>query len=522
MTRRLAALVVTSAVLAATGCVATEGPTPDKAGGTTRILTLASIDAVGGNGMSYGPQEFIDGLERESGGRLTAEVDLTTFGGNEADTEMRLVEAIAEGRVDGGWPSTRAFAGAGITGLEVVEAPLTITSYSAAAELVESPTADALLTRLDGTGVVGLGLAVGPLRRPMAADAPLLEPDDWSGLAIRSYASPVQDATIRALGATPVHVTYTWPEEVRAGRLHGLEFDVAQYRLNGMTTEAGRITGNVVLWPKVLVLSLSEQTWEALTDEQRGWVEAAAEHAVTASVEGRYDEDRVVQELCRAGATVHIAGDEQLDALADAVAPVLASLSTDPLLADLQRIGANHDPDILDAARCRPKVTYSKVAPSELTVPDTPSSLPDGTYRVEIDIEDIRASGLGPPAYSSTGIWTLTVSGTEYAIDCAPLRNPTGIDCAHAEELPDDFDYNPREVGVITGDDDVAYFHHDKATEAGLTDCDPQIAGGPLSCFPSSTNRVSWSLDGDELTFSDLVADEPALYYIVEPWRRIG
>ena len=84
------------------------------------------------------------------------------------------MRAIASGEVDGGWPATRAFARGGVPGLEVVEAPLTITSYAAQKALVSGPVAAKLLARLDGSGVAGLGLTVGPLRRPFAANAPLL------------------------------------------------------------------------------------------------------------------------------------------------------------------------------------------------------------------------------------------------------------------------------------------------------------------------------------------------------------
>ena len=108
-----------------------------------------------------------------SGGLI--KVDMTLgFDDGAADAETKLVQAIASGDVDGGWPSTRAFANAGIRGLEAVEAPLTISSYAASKALVSGPVARDLLAQLDGSGIKGLALAVGPLRRPFAAQAPLL------------------------------------------------------------------------------------------------------------------------------------------------------------------------------------------------------------------------------------------------------------------------------------------------------------------------------------------------------------
>ena len=55
---------------------------------------------------------------------------------------------------------------------------------------------------------------------------------------------------------------------------------------SGLTTEAGFVTANVVLWPKVFVLSMSQERFDTLTDEQRAWVTDAAELATQASVDG--------------------------------------------------------------------------------------------------------------------------------------------------------------------------------------------------------------------------------------------
>ena len=152
------------------------------------------------------------------------QVELTeAFHEGDADAESRLIEAIAAGDIDGGWPSTPGFANAGIRGLEAIEAPMLITSFDAGRELVTSPAADLALEQLDGSGVVGLGLAVLDLRRPFAVDAPLLEPADWDGIRFRSYNSPVQADTISALGGEPVDLSFSWVDEVNAGRLDGAE-----------------------------------------------------------------------------------------------------------------------------------------------------------------------------------------------------------------------------------------------------------------------------------------------------------
>ena len=223
--------------------------------------------------------------------------------------------------MDGGWPATRAFARAGVPGLEVVEAPLTIASYAAQKALVSGPVAGKLLARLDGSGVVGLGLTVGPLRRPFAAGQPLLAPEDWKGMTFRVFNSPVQADAVRALGATPADLSISFIDQIKEGTLRGAEFDIAQYERNGNGPEAGNVTANVVLWPKVFVLALSQKRFDALTPQQQAWVREAAAQAVKASVDAPYEEATAARTLCARGARFHDATPGQVQGLRSQVPP---------------------------------------------------------------------------------------------------------------------------------------------------------------------------------------------------------
>jgi TRAP-type C4-dicarboxylate transport system substrate-binding protein len=324
--RRVAARAVIAIVILAmtAACQTTQGS--DKTGGDTVVLTLATFeDEPNANGQNHGPEAFVEHLGKVSQGRLKVELK-TEYGDGAADAESKVVRAIATSEVDGGWPSTRAFARAGIPGLEVVEAPLTIASYAAEKALVSGPVAGKLLARLDGSGVVGLGLTVGPLRRPFAANAPLLGPEDWKGVSFRVFNSPVQADAVRALGATPADLSFSFIDQIKDGTLRAAEFDIAQYEHNGLATEAGNVTANVVLWPKVFVLALSEKRFRALTLQQQGWVREAATQAVKASVDATYDETTVARTLCDKGARFHDATPGQLQGLRTRLRPVLDKL----------------------------------------------------------------------------------------------------------------------------------------------------------------------------------------------------
>ena len=260
--RHRSAGVIAGVALLAMGGPGLAGRVADKTGSETVTLHLATIDGeVNPSGMFNAQQVFLDSLESVSDGQL--QVDVTTnYGDGAADAESKLVESIASGALDGGWPATRAFADAGIDGLQAVEAPMTITNYAAEKELVSSSTAETVLAQLDGSGVVGLGLSVGPLRRPFAAEAPLLAPADWRGARFRVFNSPVQTDVVTALGGEPANLGFGWTDQLDAGELRGGEFDIGQYSASGLTTEAGFVTSNVVLWPKVFVLSMSQERFD--------------------------------------------------------------------------------------------------------------------------------------------------------------------------------------------------------------------------------------------------------------------
>lgn len=491
----------------------------DKAGGDTVVLRLATIDPVNDNGQSYGPQAFIDALKELSGGRIKVEVQ-EDFGDFAADAESQVVKAIASGTIDGGWPSVRAFADAGIHGLEAVEAPMTITSYDAERALVSGPVAEDLLAQLDGTGVVGLGLTVGPLRRPFSAAAPLLGPDDWAGIRFRVFNSPTQANAVEALGATPVNFGLGWIDEVAAGNLDGIEFDIAQYARNGLTTEVGNGTANVVLWPKVFVLSLSEERFDALSEQHQDWVREAAAQAVQASVDATYDEDTLARQLCDTGTRFVEASPEQLAALDEALAPVIEQLAADPtsgpLLSDIQAIAAEHpEPDVPDVPEsCRQPAIADDEPVSSSTVPDEVSTLPEGLYRAELSLDDVTAAGMSNDG-GDTGTWTLTVNDGTYQMSCRPLDLP-GRDCGN------NMAGGVVDAGFLRGTGNTVYFVADFEMISELSGCQLPISETLAGhCGPAGGGHATWTLEGDTLTWSDF---GPGLHsnLTVKPWQKIG
>jgi TRAP-type C4-dicarboxylate transport system substrate-binding protein len=519
--RRVAARVSTAIVVVALAAACQTTQSADKTGGDTAVLTLATFEpSPNENGQNYGPAAFVEHLGKVSGGRLKVELK-TEFGGEAADAESKVVRAIATGEVDGGWPSTRAFARGGITGLEVVEAPMTITSYAAQKALVSGSVATELLKRLDGQGVVGLGLTVGPLRRPFAANAPLLGPEDWKGISFRVFNSPVQADAVRALGGKPADLSFSFIDQIKAGTLRGAEFDIAQYEHNGNGTQAGNITANVVLWPKVFVLTLSQQRFDTLTPQQQTWVRDAAKQAVSASVEATYDEASVARTLCGRGARFHDASPGQVKGLRAKLRPILDKLAADPanakLLGDLQAIAAQHPgPEAPDVpANCAQGVADNgSIGP----VPATVSALPDGVYRRQVTHEEVDAAG-GDPGHHPAGTWTLRVRGGTFQMSCRPVEGP-GVSCGDSGSDSE----VTVEAGDLRGTGRTVYFVGNTERLARLTGCKLPVSSTQVGhCGPPEPYRMTWALSGDKLRFSDFKGGlTDPIEFTARPWRKIA
>ncbi len=509
---RLAAMLVVAAVaLAACGSQPPAGPGGDRIGSPTVVLRFATFDGESAPEIP-GVRAFVDALESESGGAFRVEVTYA-YGEGAPDAESRLVQAIASGDLDGGWPSTRAFARAGIDGLAAIEAPLTLTSYEAIKALATGAAAEQALSALDGTGIAGLGLVAGDLRRPFAADGFLRRPDDWEGIAFRSYNSPIQSSTIEALGGTARDLSFGWHEEVAGGRLQGIETGIGVYAMN-FSTEVPYATANVVLWPKVHVLALSQERLDALTDEQRGWLERATAAALAAASAADYDESAAVARACEAGVRFAVASDDDLAAMRHAVQPVIDALSASEadraLLTEVLAIADEH-PDIY-----MPEVPVECMGESDedplAEVPDEVSSLPDGQYRSEIRLDDLRAAGVDNGA-GWTGTWTLTVEDGTWVLTCRAIETP-GKDCGNSTYE------GALEAGNLLGRDDVVYFDFDEELMAHLTGCELPATGEPGHCYSAETYRARWMLEGDRLTFAE-AGQETSYHLILTEWQKI-
>ena len=116
------------------------------------------------------------------------------------------MRAVAAGEVDLGWVGTRVFDTLDVTSFQALTAPMLVDSYDLQDAVLHSTITHRMMRGLEPVGVVGLGVVPDALRKPIGVEGPLLTPSDWRGTTFGTVPSKSQEASIKALGATPAEV----------------------------------------------------------------------------------------------------------------------------------------------------------------------------------------------------------------------------------------------------------------------------------------------------------------------------
>jgi len=270
---------------------------------------------------------FATEVERLSKGRLRIHV-MPSSHLRQTDGDQAAIRDVRSGRYDLGWAGSRAWPGS----LRALTAPLLVDSYALQERVAKDAVAKRMLDGVRASGVVGLGIVPGPIRRPLGLGGRLAAPGDFRGLAIGQAQSPVADATLRALGARPVVV----PVQLDARRLDGLEIQATAVYGRRLDGTGAHMTGNVALWPRPIVLFANDAALSKLTDDEREILRAAAASMIPRAAEvARSNEAEAEANLCRSRRlSFETASPADLLALRAAVAPVYRDLERDPATRD--------------------------------------------------------------------------------------------------------------------------------------------------------------------------------------------
>jgi len=397
---RLVVLLAVVAVLA--GCGSSGF---DKAGGSQQrrpvVLTLANF-----NGITGELDGFANNVWRLSRGAMRIDIKYRWRYGQVND-ETGLIGDVKAGKADLGVVGSRAWDSVGVDNFRALGAPLLIDSYALQERVLRSPMIGQMLGGLGPLGLAGIGLLPGPLRKPLGITRPLLTPADYAGLKIGVQQSRVADATMNALGATPVWFPGAGP----ITGFGGVEQQISSIAGNQYDRAGKYLTANVNLWPRPLVLFANGKAWAALTPAQRRILTQAATGDVAAEtkvVRGNERTDTAV--LCRRGRLRFLdASPAGLAALRRAVQPVYAQLERDPQTRRYIR-------QIQALRQTIPAEAAPGCAPA--TRPTGTAGTLDGVYRFTDTAAQLRAAPgttAGDMMPENYGTWTLVLDRGHFA-----------------------------------------------------------------------------------------------------------
>jgi TRAP-type transport system periplasmic protein len=370
------------------------GVAGDKAGGAGEPVVLRMANAYGDLDVVPAVQDFVSRVKERSGGNVRIRV-ASTWGDYADDAEQQVVRAVAAGRADLGWAGGRVFDTMGVTSFQALQAPMLIDSYDLEQAVAASEMPSQMLQGLTKVGVRGLGVLGDGLRRPIAVNHPLLGAGDWRGITFGTLKSQGQAQAIRSLGATPMEVfRRSRNEALKDGRLQGLELDLFVYERSALAQPAPYVTANVTLWPQMDVLFTNPGRLGALTEQQRGWLQQAAQDATGRSAALADRDAQSLKVACQSGTRFANASQADLASLRKAFAPVYASLEQDSQTkAFIQRIRALKQSTPAGASLAIPAGCTGKAPEQPAGNTGTAPADLNGTYRYLLTKEDARKAG---------------------------------------------------------------------------------------------------------------------------------
>ena len=331
------------------------------------------------------------------------------------DAQAAALEALRTGDAQVGLIPTGAFRPYGVTTFQALHAPFLVTSASLADRVTTGAIAARLQAGLARLSLAGLALVPDGLERPFGFLKALVAPADFAGVTIRASYSPDAYALLRVLGARPVEVV-------------GADSDTAVY--SGFTRDAVSVpsaadtfpndsftASNVVLFPSVETIVVSNGALESLTPRQRAVLRRAAGDA-RARMIADTDERKAAAAFCRAGGTIVDASPAAVRALRAKTAPLLHSMTLDEPTREIVDAIRRLPSGSIGVHSCTRAASVAPVGLGEHYSRSARDRLvpPNGSYRRAFTASQLRAVGASPAEIDANeGVTTLTLSGSRKA-----------------------------------------------------------------------------------------------------------
>ena len=364
----------------------------------TILLTITACGAPPGRGVGSQPapislslangndgyellEQYADAAAAATGGTITIEVSQRVHGGEPA-YESAIIDDVAAGTYDLGWAAPRPWHGKGVTSFDALMAPFLIDSYALQAAVLGSDLEQSMLAGLDSTGLVGLGILPGPLRRVATAEGGFRAPGDLRGKLVGIQDSDIAAMTFAAFGGS----TKAIPGGSALGAVDAVEQQLDSIVGNRYYKDLPHVTVDLALWPRPVILFANKARFDSLSNEQQTALRGVAKTLLTSTTAALESADATaLGNLCEEGADIVVAGTDVTAAFVTAVEPVYEELEKEAATASMLK-------RITEIKAGIPPATATTSCPSPSSpAPQSAGGCPEGTYEARLSCDELEA-----------------------------------------------------------------------------------------------------------------------------------
>lgn len=277
-------------------------------------LNFAHTTAQGSH-YSLGVQAFAEKLEELSDGKFQIREQAAGALGGERD----LIEGLQIGSVELVYSSTGPL-GNFVPETLVLDLPFLFKDYEAARSILDGEIGDELLAKVNEHGMVALAWSENGFRHVTNSQHPIETPEDLADLKLRTMENAVHMEAFTAAGAAPTPMAF--PEVFAAlqqGVIDGQENPIPVITSANLWEVQDYLTLTGHVYSPAIILA-SPSLWDTLSDEEKGWLEEAADAAVEATrAKVTEDEENGVAMLEEKG--MEVIEEVDKDAFREAVRP---------------------------------------------------------------------------------------------------------------------------------------------------------------------------------------------------------
>jgi TRAP-type transport system periplasmic protein len=284
----------------------------------TRTLRFPSASNKG-HPQVQGVEKFAELVSQKSGGKIT----VRPFPGGTLGPDLQVVSAMQGGTIDLNVMNASLLAG-NVKEMAVLDFPYLFDNAGEADAVIDGVIGKKLIDKLPAKGLVGLAYWDLGFREMHTRSKPVAKADDLRGLKMRVIPTPIYVDFMNATGANAVPMpfteTYTALEQ---GAIDGMTNPLLNIPDGKYNEVSKHLTlTNHMYTPQIVIAS--KRTWDKLSEEERNILqEAATETTAFQRKVARDEAAKVLDQLRKAGMTIHELPPEEVAKLREKAQPVI-------------------------------------------------------------------------------------------------------------------------------------------------------------------------------------------------------